>query len=463
LNYRQVDMEFKKKQYKILVVEDNASLRSGIVATLEKDGYTVDSAIDGEEGLRKSRSSSWNLVITDIKMPKIDGITLFKTIKSQFPAIDVIVITAFATVDIAVDAIKNGAEDFITKPFPLAELRTKVSALYDRWENRQKISESNTASHQIIGNSDAIKKILGLIQKVAESDSPVLITGASGTGKELVANSIHESGKTAVGPFIAVNCGALTESLLESELFGHEKGAFTGAIRDHSGKIEQAAGGTLFLDEIGDMPPNLQVKLLRILQTRQFQRVGGEKFIHSDFRLISATNKNLEQAVKENLFRSDLYYRINVIPIHVPPLSQRREDIPLLIDYILQQRSEKLNRRIPQIQTSVLRKLQSYSWPGNVRELENFIERALVFIEDNIFTEELFSFDEKSEKTETSPPIPGRDMVEYINKIEREMILTALKDHHGIKQRAADQLNIKAGTLYYKMEKYGIEEHEYET
>jgi len=463
LNYRQVDMEFKKKQYKILVVEDNASLRSGIVATLEKDGYTVDSAIDGEEGLRKSRSSSWNLVITDIKMPKIDGITLFKTIKSQFPAIDVIVITAFATVDIAVDAIKNGAEDFITKPFPLAELRTKVSALYDRWENRQKISESNTASHQIIGNSDAIKKILGLIQKVAESDSPVLITGASGTGKELVANSIHESGKTAVGPFIAVNCGALTESLLESELFGHEKGAFTGAIRDHSGKIEQAAGGTLFLDEIGDMPPNLQVKLLRILQTRQFQRVGGEKFIHSDFRLISATNKNLEQAVKENLFRSDLYYRINVIPIHVPPLSQRREDIPLLIDYILQQRSEKLNRRIPQIQTSVLRKLQSYSWPGNVRELENFIERALVFIEDNIFTEELFSFDEKSEETETSPPIPGRDMVEYINKIEREMILTALKDHHGIKQRAADQLNIKAGTLYYKMEKYGIEEHEYET
>ena len=463
MNYRQVDMEFKKKQYKILVVEDNASLRSGIVATLEKDGYTVDSAIDGEEGLRKSRSSSWNLVITDIKMPKIDGITLFKTIKSQFPAIDVIVITAFATVDIAVDAIKNGAEDFITKPFPLAELRTKVSALYDRWENRQKISESNTASHQIIGNSDAIKKILGLIQKVAESDSPVLITGASGTGKELVANSIHESGKTAVGPFIAVNCGALTESLLESELFGHEKGAFTGAIRDHSGKIEQAAGGTLFLDEIGDMPPNLQVKLLRILQTRQFQRVGGEKFIHSDFRLISATNKNLEQAVKENLFRSDLYYRINVIPIHVPPLSQRREDIPLLIDYILQQRSEKLNRRIPQIQTSVLRKLQSYSWPGNVRELENFIERALVFIEDNIFTEELFSFDEKSEKTETSPPIPGRDMVEYINKIEREMILTALKDHHGIKQRAADQLNIKAGTLYYKMEKYGIEEHEYET
>ncbi|MBU0713710.1 sigma-54 dependent transcriptional regulator [bacterium] len=456
-------MELKKKQYKILVIEDNSSLRSGIVATLEKDGYSVDSAIDGEEGLLKSQSSSWYLMITDIKMPKIDGITLFKTVKSRFPAIDVIVITAFATVDIAVDAIKNGAEDFITKPFPLAELRTKVSALYDRWENRQKITKSNSASYQIIGNSDAIKKIRVLIQKVAGSDSPVLITGESGTGKELVAHSIHESGKTASGPFIAINCGALTESLLESELFGHEKGAFTGAIRAHSGKIEQAAGGTLFLDEIGDMPPNLQVKLLRVLQTRQFQRVGGEKFIHSNFRLISATNKDLEKAVNEKSFRSDLYYRINVIPIHIPSLSQRREDIPLLTDYILQQRSKKLNRVLPQIQTSVLRRLQSYSWPGNIRELENFIERALVFIEDNIFTEELFSFDEKSEETETKLPIPGRDMVEYITKIEREMILTALKDNHGIKQRAADQLNIKAGTLYYKMEKYSIEDHEYDT
>ncbi|MDO9548249.1 MAG: sigma-54 dependent transcriptional regulator [Candidatus Marinimicrobia bacterium] len=456
-------MELKKKQYKILVVEDNISLRSGIVATLEKDGYSVDSAVDGEEGLTKSRTTLCNLMITDIKMPKIDGLKLFKMVKSRFPAIDIIVITAFATVDIAVDAIKNGAEDFITKPFPLAELRTKVSALYDRWENRQKITESSSVSHQIIGNSEATKKIRVLIQKVAGSDSPVLITGESGTGKELVARSIHESGKTANGPFIAVNCGALTESLLESELFGHEKGAFTGAIRAHAGKIEQAAGGTLFLDEIGDMPLNLQVKLLRVLQTKQFQRVGGEKFIHSNFRLISATNKDLEKAVKEKLFRSELYYRINVIPIHIPSLAQRREDIPLLIDYILQQRSKKLNRSIPRIQTNVLRKLQAYSWPGNVRELENFIERALVFIEDNIFTEELFSFDEKCEAGETDQPIPGRDMVDYINKIEREMILTALKDHHGTKQRAADQLNIKAGTLYYKMEKYGIEEHEYET
>ncbi len=454
-------MENKKNQYRILIVEDNESLRTGIVATLKKDGYFVDSAVDGEEGLAKCRTGFWNLMITDIKMPKIDGIKLFKMVKSQFPGIDVIVITAFATVDIAVDAIKNGAEDFITKPFPLAELRSKIAALYNRWESQQKTTHPETEAELIIGNSEAINRIRDLIKKVSNSDSPILITGDTGTGKELIARTIHQKSPNAKGPFIPVNCGALTESLLESELFGHEKGSFTGAVRSHAGKFEQADGGTLFLDEIGDMPPALQVKLLRVLQTRQFQRVGGEKFNHSEFRLVSATNKNLEQAVKEKKFRSDLFYRINVIPIHLPPLSQRKEDIPLLIDFILQQKALKLNRKIPHIQTSVLRKLQAYSWPGNVRELENFIERALVFIEDNLFTDELFSFTDISESTEISAPVPARDLIEYISKIEREMILNALKECHGIKQRAADQLKIKASTLYYKMEKYAIDEDEY--
>lgn len=456
-------MSVNRKQYRILVVEDSASLRDGIVATLRKEGYTVGAADDGQTGLEKAQSESWNLIITDIKMPKLDGIRLFKTIKAKFPAIDIIIITAYATVDIAVDAIKHGAEDFITKPFPLAELRSKVNELYNRWQSQQQAALEPTDGKQLVGNSEAIKQIRSLIQKVADSTSPILITGESGTGKELIAHAIHESGRRKDKPFIAVNCGALTESLLESELFGHEKGAFTGAVRAHAGKLEQASGGTLFLDEIGDMPMPLQVKLLRVLQTRQFQRVGGEKFVHSDFRLISATNQNLEKAVKEQTFRSDLYYRINVIPVHVPPLSQRPEDIPLLIDHILRQRARKLNRSIPRIQTSVLRKLQAYSWPGNVRELENFIERALVFIEDNIFTEELFSFDKKLENKATDQPLPSRDMAEYISKIEREMIISALKENHGVKQRAADQLNIKPGTLYYKMEKYGIEEHEYET
>ncbi len=455
-------MNALKNNYRILVVEDNESLREGIVATLKKEGYFVGSAVDGEQGLKKCRSESWNLLITDIKMPKIDGIKLFKMVKSQFPALDVIIITAFATVDIAVDAIKNGAEDFITKPFPLAELRSKIASIYERWDSRCKITGSNTKSDLIIGNSDVINKIRALIQKVSKSDSPVLITGESGTGKELVAQAIHQLSPNKNAPFIPVNCGALTESLLESELFGHEKGAFTGAVRTHAGKFEQANEGTLFLDEIGDMSPTLQVKLLRVLQTKQFQRVGGEKFVESNFRLISATNKDLQQAVNEKSFRSDLFYRINVIPLHIPPLRQRKEDIPLLIDYILQNKAQKLQREIPHIQTSVLRKLQSYSWPGNIRELENFIERALVFIEDNLFTDELFSFTEVPESPENTTPLPNRDLTEYITKIEREMILNALKDCRGVKQRTADQLNIKTSTLYYKIEKYGIEEHEYE-
>jgi len=452
-------MKKNQKPYRILVVEDNASLRNGIVATLQKEGYSVDNAEDGLKGLKKTQINSYNLLITDIKMPGMDGIQLFKKVKARFPKTDVIIITAYATVEIAVNAIKSGAEDFITKPFPLAELRTKVNLLYRRWESAQ-ISESD-GCHRIIGQSQAIRKIRGLIKKVAVTDSPVLITGQSGTGKELVARSIHESSGRANGPFVAVNCGALAETLLESELFGHEKGAFTGAVRAHAGKFEQATGGTLLLDEIGDMPQSLQVKLLRVLQNKEFQRVGGEKSIQSDFRLIAATNKDLDKMVNEELFRSDLYYRINVIPIHIPPLSERPEDIPLLIDYILAKRAEKLQRSIPKIQASVMRKLQNYSWPGNVRELENFIERALVFIEDNIFTEELFSFDEKKAADIDTIPIPARDMDEYISKIEREMIVNALKDNHGVKQRAADQLNIKPGTLYYKIEKYGIEDHEY--
>ncbi len=456
-------MNMSRKQYRILVVEDSVSLREGIVATLRKEGFAVGAAADGQDGLEQAQFGHWHLMITDIKMPKIDGIRLFKMIKAKYPATDVIIITAYATVDIAVDAIKCGAEDFITKPFPLAELRSKVNSLYERWLSQQESALEVSGGKRLIGSSAAIKKIRSLIQKVADSDSPVLITGESGTGKELIARAIHDSGQRQNQPFIAVNCGALTETLLESELFGHEKGAFTGAVRTHAGKLEQASGGTLFLDEIGDMPASLQVKLLRALQTKQFQRVGGEKYIHSDFRLISATNQNLEESVKEQTFRSDLYYRINVIPIHIPPLRQRREDIPLLIDHILRQRAKKLNRSIPRIQTSVLHKLQAYSWPGNVRELENFIDRALVFVKDNLFTDELFSFETNLENQTVDQPLPSRDMAEYISKIEREMIIGALRDNHGVKQRAADQLNIKPGTLYYKMEKYGIEEHEYET
>ena len=313
-----------KKKYRVLAVEDNQSMREGIVTSLKKEGYFVDSAVDGKEGLDKFESSLFHLVITDIKMPKIDGIELFKTIQKQNPATDVILITAYATVDIAVDSMKHGAEDFITKPFSIAELRKKVAAVYERWALKQEIKAAPIEAPLLIGISESIKKLKAQISKVATIDSSILITGESGTGKELVAYTIHNESFGKDGPFIAVNCGALNENLLESELFGHEKGAFTGAIKVHIGKFEQSDNGTLFLDEIGEMSPALQVKLLRVLQNKRFQRVGGEKYIKSDFRLITATNKDLQQAVKEKSFRSDLFYRLNVIPIHIPPLQQKR-------------------------------------------------------------------------------------------------------------------------------------------
>ncbi|RKY54969.1 MAG: hypothetical protein DRP89_04160 [Candidatus Neomarinimicrobiota bacterium] len=448
-----------KKKYRILTVEDNRSLREGIVSSLKKEGYFVDSAVDGKEGLDKFESSLFHLVITDIKMPKIDGIELFKIIQKQNPATDVILITAYATVDIAVDSMKHGAEDFITKPFSIAELRKKVEAVYERWASKQEIKAAPIDAPLLIGISESIKKIKAQISKVAKIDSPILITGESGTGKELIAHTIHNESFCKNGPFIAVNCGALNENLLESELFGHEKGAFTGALKTHIGKFEQSNGGTLFLDEIGEMSPALQVKLLRVLQNKHFQRVGGENSIKSNFRLITATNKDLQQALKEKSFRSDLFYRLNVIPIFIPPLRERKEDIPLLLDFILKIKSEKLNRNIPNVTPGVIRKLQTYSWPGNIRELENFIERALIFIDEDTFTDSLFTFTDVDNRD--SSQIPTGDLIQTLSKMEREMIVNALQETNGVKQRAAKKLNIKTSTLYYKMEKYDVKEEEY--
>ncbi|MFA4837935.1 MAG: sigma-54 dependent transcriptional regulator [Candidatus Neomarinimicrobiota bacterium] len=454
-------MNEPKKNFKILIVEDNQSLRDGMTAFLKKDGFDAVSAEDGKKGLALFLASSFPLVITDIKMPELDGISLFKTIKSLRPATDVILITAYASVDLAVETMKCGAEDFITKPFSIAELRKKVETIYTRFSARQQVESSSVETPLLIGQSPMIQKIRTLIEKVAKVNSPVLITGESGTGKELVARTIHQQSFCQNGPFVAVNCGALTESLLESELFGHEKGSFTGAIKTHAGKFEISDGGTLFLDEIGEMSPALQVKVLRVLQTKQFHRVGGEKPISSDFRLITATNKDLQAAIQDGSFRSDLFYRINVIPINIPPLRERNEDIPLLIDFIIRNKSEKLGRKTPTIDASVIRKLTHYTWSGNIRELENFLERALVFIEEDRFSDDLFAFADLGETNRGSAPQPDGNLVQSVEKIEREMIVNALRASKGVKQHAADALNIKTGALYYKIDKYRIEESEY--
>ena len=450
-----------KPKYSILVVEDNQSMREGIVASLRKEAYLVDSASDGKLGMEKFRQSYHNLMITDIKMPQMDGIDLFHRVRELSPATDVILITAYATVELAVSTLKQGAIDFITKPFSNAELRSKVEEIFQRWANIQQIGNEMPANDLIIGNSAVIRKIKSLIQKVAQVESPVLITGESGTGKELVARTIHNESPLKKGPFIAVNCAALSESLLESELFGHEKGAFTGAVKSHAGKFEQSHDGIIFLDEIGDMSPGLQVKLLRVLQTKKFQRVGGESFISSDFRLIAATNKDLQKEVNDGNFRSDLFYRLNVIPIHLPPLRDRKEDIPLIADFILHSKSAVLGRSVPSLDKTFLRKLQYYSWPGNVRELENFIERALVFVDDDVLTDSLFSFSDGNQANSTAAHPPPSDLVSHLEKIEREILVNALRENRGIKQRTADSLNIKTSTLYYKIEKYKIEESEY--
>jgi len=458
-------MNSPKSNYTILIVEDNQSMRDGLLASLQKEGYSVAGVADGQEAWSLLQNQRFDLIITDIKMPGLDGLTLMKKVKNLAPMTNIILITAFPTVDIAVDAMKCGAQDFITKPFALAELRQKVEALYRRKFVQLKPSLSEPEFPDLIGNSPAIRQIRQLIAKIAPGDSPILITGESGVGKELVARLIHQASRHKDGPFLAVNCGALTETLLESELFGHEKGAFTGAHKTHIGKFEQSNSGTLFLDEIGDMSTALQVKLLRVLQTKQFQRVGGEKFITSDFRLICATNINLEKKIKDGEFRSDLYYRINVIPLTIPPLRERPSDIPLLVDYLLQLKANRLGRKIPRIEPNVMARLISYSWPGNVRELENFIERALVFIEEDIFSEKLFNFGDLPENTsllnQTDTPA-ARDLTAQISQIEREMIIKALRDQHGVKQRAAEQLRIKPSTLYYKLDKYGIKPEEYE-
>ncbi len=452
-----------KSDFHILIVEDNQSMRAGIQATLQKADYAVHSAQNGAEALSLLEKTPCHLVITDLKMPQMDGLALFDKIKQYYSDLAVIFITAYATVDIAVETLKKGADDFITKPFPLDELREKVAIVYYRYQKLAKTKEKVSEKPVLIGKSAGIKKVRALITKVAKVDSPVLITGESGTGKELVAQRIHLTGPRKNGPFIAVNCSALNENLLESELFGHEKGAFTGAVKAHAGKFEQAAGGSLFLDEIGDMSAALQVKLLRVLQTKKFQQVGGEQDISSDFRLITATNRDLKQAIREKEFRSDLYYRLNVVPIHIPPLRERREDIPLLIEHLLKSKARKLEREIPQVDETLLQHLRSYSWPGNIRELENFLERALIFVEDNNFSTESFSLsDLEIEPQAQGTTAPGnKDLVSTLETMEREMIVKALRQARGVKQKAARKLKLKPSTLYYKIDKFNISESEY--
>lgn len=450
----------------IMVVEDNDAMRLGMAESLRRENYIVHEFSSGREALVRLNDIRPQLIITDLKMEPIDGLMLLRQVKSLNPTIEVIMISAYGTIDIAVQAMQDGAADFLTKPFSPEELRIRVKKVIEKIlerEKRELLEEENqilqeiinTPYEEIIGQSAEMKKVFSIIERVAKQDSTILIEGESGTGKELVARAIHRQSQRANKPFIKVNCGALNENLLESELFGHEKGAFTGAIRQKRGRFELADGGTLFLDEIGDISPTMQVKLLRVIQEQEFERVGGEQTIKVDVRIISATNKNLNELIKNGLFREDFYYRLSVIPIKLPSLRERKSDIPLLTNFFLQ----KILKNKPDLKKTIpsesMQLFMDYSWPGNIRELENLVERLVVISPAEEIEPELVA--QQLGKTLISPNNYDEGSLDQsISDYEKNLILQALKQAGGIKNKAAKLLGIRTSTLYYKMEKYGI-------
>ena len=449
-----------------MIVEDNETMRLGMVESLRRENYTVQEYQNGREALVNLNTIRPQLIITDLKMEPIDGLMLLRQVKSLNSNIEVLMISAYGTIDVAVQAMQEGAVDFLTKPFSPEELRIRVKKIVEKIQEKEKrelLEEENQflqdtinqSYEEIIGQSAEMQKVFSVIERVASQDSAVLIEGESGTGKELVARAIHRQSLRAGKPFIKMNCGALNENLLESELFGHEKGAFTGAIRQKRGRFELADGGTLFLDEIGDISLTMQVKLLRVLQEQEFERVGGEQTLKVDVRIISATNKNLPEQLREGHFREDLYYRLSVIPIKLPPLRERKTDIPLLANFFLQKIIKNKTGLRKTIPVESLQLLSDYSWPGNIRELENLIERLVVISS----TEEISPALVAQQLGKAAVPSPTQEegtLDQALYSYEKNLILQALKQSHGIKNQAAKLLGIRTSTLYYKMEKYGI-------
>lgn len=454
---------------KILVVDDEPSLREVLSIMLKQAGYSVISVNDGEEAVELVQKEIFDLVITDLRMPKIDGMEVLKAVKSASPETVVLIITAFATADSAVEAMKQGAYDYLTKPFQVDEVQLIIrNALEKRrltTENmllkREMAGQSSFA--QLVGQSEVMQKVFDIVRKVADSKSNVLICGESGTGKELVARAIHYNSARSPLPFVAVNCSAVPETLLESELFGHMKGAFTGAISNKAGLFEIANGGTIFLDEIGDTTPTIQVKLLRVIQGREFRRVGGNQDIKVDVRIVAATNKDLEKAVADGSFREDLYYRLDVIPIRLPPLRMRTGDIPLLVNHFLERFSKESGKSKPVISAEAMHVLLEHEWRGNVRELENLIERVVAFSGEGPVTDaDVRGWLHRPTAQSQASALPldltdeGVDLEGLINGIEKDLLLKALERSKWVKKKAARMLRLNTRSFRYRLEKYAI-------
>jgi len=453
---------------KILVVDDDADVLEVISDILGQAEYEVDQAKDGREAVQRVENDFYDLVISDLNLPRVDGMKVLEYVIDQSPGTMCIIVTGYGTIKSSVEAIKKGAFDYISKPIKSDELLLVVEkALKFRQLERENtlLKQQLRKKYQFdnfIGDSNPIQKVFELIERVADTDSTVLITGESGTGKELIAKAIHYNSYRRDKPMIVINCGAIPEELLESELFGHEKGAFTGAHKMRVGRFEMANGGTIFLDEIGDMSPNLQVKLLRILQEQKFERVGGTRTLEIDVRIIAATNKNLINAVNKGKFRQDLYYRLNVIPMKVPPLRMRKSDIPLLVEFFVAKFNKQKQKHISGFTKQAMNALMEYSWPGNVRELENLVERLVILASDDKIDlddvpDSIKGKGDKVESIEVRIPKDGIVFEHAVEEYEKKLILQALSETNWVKTKAAKLLNINRTTLIEKMKKKNLQ------
>jgi two-component system, NtrC family, response regulator HydG len=457
---------------RVLVIDDHDAMREGMAVTLKKSGHEVAAVRSGADGLAAYRKARFDLVVTDLKMEGMDGLQVVQKLKELDGEAVVMVVTAHGTIETAVQAMQRGAYDFITKPFPPDMLRAKVEAGLELVSARKQV-ERLTAHNQalteevaahagaLVGHSEPMQRLVAFVRKAAGSEATVLVQGESGTGKELVARMCHDLSPRAGGPFVVVHCAALAESLLESELFGHERGAFTGAVKRKLGRFELADGGTLFLDEIGEISPSIQTKLLRVLQEKELQRVGGEETLKVDVRVVAATNRDLKAEVARGRFREDLFYRLHIVPLSIPPLRERPEDIPALARHFVQRFAVRMNRPAGDISESAMRALTRYPWPGNVRELENAVEQALVFSEGPELTESdlpAFLRGPAAQKTAGALPVVqgDRSLPEILEDLERQLIAQAYEKAKGVKTETARLLGIKTSALYYKLEKYGF-------
>jgi len=439
----------------IMVVDDEEIVRDSLTGWLEEDGYVVEAVESGKKALERLAAKSWNLMLVDLKMPGMDGIQLMDEVHKTNPEMLVIIMTAYATVDTAVKAMKKGAYDYFVKPFNPDDISLTIRKIVDH----HKLVEENLFLRKelkkqyklrdMISKNEKMLEIFELARTVANSGSTVLIQGESGTGKELLARAIHDESPRSDAPFISVSCASLTESLLETELFGHEKGAFTGAASIHRGKLELAQDGTLFLDEIGDISLKLQMDLLRVLEQKEFRRVGGSELIAISSRILAATNRDLKKAIEEGRFRADLYYRLNVISIHIPPLRERREDIPLLVDHFIEKFNIEMGKRIMGATEEAVRILMANDWPGNARELRNIIERAMVVAKGNVITE-------SDIRVPSTTPGETNTRTKSLEEIEKDHILAVLMENRWNIARSAHTLDIDRVTLYNKIRKFEL-------